>query len=223
MSQKILSFKNYKILVLEDHESTLIGTISVLEQEYPKAKIFSAQTAQIALAHVKQYQLDLIVMDLSIPERCGDKAQLSVGIELLKTLMQIRPTLNIVVQSAKIQSLVRLKPIIDLHEAGFAIVDKNLMTEEMLKRAEWALQGLIFTPREMRMGLELKPEWLEILRLAFQEGLQDKAIAKRMNISERTVRNYWTKVQDALGVYPEDGKNIRIQTEIQAREAGLID
>jgi len=30
-------------------------------------------------------------------------------------------------------------------------------------------------------------------------------------------------VQDALEVYPEAGKNIRIQKEIRAREEGLID
>jgi DNA-binding NarL/FixJ family response regulator len=85
------------------------------------------------------------------------------------------------------------------------------------------MKGLIYTPRDMRTGIEVKPEWLEVLRLAFSEGLQDKAIADQMNVSERTVRHYWTKVQDALSVYPEAGKNIRIQTEIRAREEGLID
>jgi hypothetical protein len=37
------------------------------------------------------------------------------------------------------------------------------------------------------------------------------------------VRHYWTKVQDVLGIYPEEGKNIRLQTELRAREEGLID
>ena len=75
----------------------------------------------------------------------------------------------------------------------------------------------------MRTGLELKEEWLTLLELAFVEGLQDKEIAKRMNVAERTVRHYWSKIQDALKVYPETGKNIRIQTEIIARKEGLID
>jgi DNA-binding NarL/FixJ family response regulator len=95
--------------------------------------------------------------------------------------------------------------------------------KEMLTKVDWALQGLIYTPREMRSGLEVKPEWLEVLQLAFRQGLQDKAIAERMNVSERTVRHYWTKIQDALSVYPDAGKNIRIQTEMRAREEGLID
>jgi DNA-binding NarL/FixJ family response regulator len=44
-----------------------------------------------------------------------------------------------------------------------------------------------------------------------------------MNLSLRTVRHYWTKVQDVLGIYPEDGKSLRIQTEKRAREEGFID
>jgi DNA-binding NarL/FixJ family response regulator len=75
----------------------------------------------------------------------------------------------------------------------------------------------------MQKGGEFKPQWLDLLVLAFDEGLQDKEIAKRMCIAERTVRHYWTKIQDALEVYPEPGKNIRIQTELKAREEGLID
>jgi hypothetical protein len=44
-----------------------------------------------------------------------------------------------------------------------------------------------------------------------------------MCVGERMVRHYWSKLQDALDVYPEDGKNMRIQTEMRAREEGLID
>lgn len=44
-----------------------------------------------------------------------------------------------------------------------------------------------------------------------------------MCIGERTVRNYWTKIQDALEIYPEDERNLRLQTEKKAREIGLID
>ncbi|MEO0827190.1 MAG: response regulator transcription factor, partial [Cyanobacteria bacterium J06642_9] len=166
---------------------------------------------------------DLLVMDLSIPEIPEAPSQVETGIQLLRDLMKTYPELNIVVQSAHVRSLVRIKPMIDIHQAGFTIVDKSLPMKEMLIKVDWALKGLIYTPRDMRTGLEVRPEWLEVLQLAFREGLQDKAIAEKMSISERTVRHYWTKVQDALGVYPNAGKNIRIQTEIRSREEGLID
>lgn len=210
-------------VVVDDHESVLGGTIAVLQKQYPDIRIITAATAKAAEEQVASVKPDVVIMDLSIPTTPNDTAQTETGLQLLRTLMEQYPQLNFVVQSAHIRSLVRLKPMIDVHEGGFTIADKGLPLKEMLTKVDWALQGLIFTPREMRVGLEIKPEWLEVLTLAFQEGLQDKAIAERINVSERTVRHYWTKVQDALGVYPEEGKNIRIQTEIRAREEGLID
>lgn len=212
-----------KFVVVDDHEAVLSGTVAVLRQQYPEVEISVGQTAQQALQQIESVSPDLVVMDLAIPEGTGATARPDVGIQLLKTLLKKYPSLNIVVQSAHVRSLVRLKPEISAHEGGFAVVDKSLPMKDMLTRVDWALQGLLYTPKEMRTGLEIKPEWLEVLQLAFQEGLQDKAIAERMNVSERSVRHYWSKIQDALEVYPDAGKNIRIQTEMRSREEGLID
>lgn len=212
-----------KFLVVDDHQSVLNGTVDALKHQYPHADIHTAQTVQAASNWIAQGQPNLLVMDLSIPELPGDIAQTETGIQLLKTLMQRYPTLNFVVQSAHARSLVRLKPAISNHEGGFTIADKSLPLQEMLKLVDWALKGINYTPKEMRTRLELKHEWMDVLKLAFHEGLQDKAIAERLNVAERTVRHYWTKIQDALAVYPEEGKNIRIQTEMRSRQEGLID
>jgi DNA-binding NarL/FixJ family response regulator len=223
MGKKEIESKKQRILVVDDHESVLSGTVNSLRQQYPEAELLTAQTAKVAQQQVEAAHPELVVMDLSIPESVGETARTETGIQLLRTLMQKYPTLNIVVQSAYAKSLVRLKLAINAHEGGFTIADKSLPLKEMLIKVDWALQGLVYTPKEMRAGLELKPEWIEVLKLAFEQGLQDKAIAEHMNVSERTVRHYWTQVQDALSVYPEAGKNIRIQTEMRAREEGLID
>jgi DNA-binding NarL/FixJ family response regulator len=223
MTSTISSQKPISILVVDDHESVLDGTILALKQQYPEAKIFKARTAQDAGDKIRSFELDLIVMDLSMPEKAGGIAKSDVGLQLLKYILQNYPNLNIVVQSANVRALIRLRPYIYEHEAGFTVADKGASLQDMLVRVEWSMQGLIYTPKDMRTGLELKEEWVTLLELAFDEGLQDKEIANRMNVAERTVRHYWSKIQDALNVYPETGKNIRIQTEILAREEGLID
>ncbi|BAY22244.1 two-component response regulator [Calothrix sp. NIES-2100] len=212
-----------KILVVDDHESVLYATVNVLKQQYPEAEIFQTQTVKSALKELENVTFDLIIVDLAMPETMGGTAQPDNGIQLLKTLMRQYPTLNIVVQTANYRALVRLKAAISNHEGGFTVADKSVPMSEMLTKVDWSLKGLHNTPREIRSGLELKPEWLEVLQLACKEGLQDIAIAKRMNIGERTVRHYWTKIYDVLGVYPDKGKNLRIQAEIRAREEGLID
>ncbi|MBF2028040.1 MAG: response regulator transcription factor [Oscillatoriales cyanobacterium C42_A2020_001] len=220
-----------KILVVDDHEVVLGGTIDLLKRQYPNAEILTAQTAEAARQRLDEQQPDLpdlVVLDLSLPETVGTTAQAEVGIRLLKALMQEYPTLNMTVQSTHVKALVRIKPEIDKHGGGFTVADKSLSSKEMLNRVDWALNGITHTKDiRTRRTLEIKPDWLTVLKFAFYEGLQDRAIAERMNVSERTVRHYWTKIQDLLEVYPEedrnDGRNIRIQTEIRAREEGLID
>jgi DNA-binding NarL/FixJ family response regulator len=224
--KQILSEKTLlTILVIDDHESVLSGTVDVLQKKYPSAEVITAINANNALNEVTSKQPELLVMDLSIPEKLGITARPDTGVQLLRTLMKNYPNLNIIVQSAHVRTLVRIRPDIDSHKGGFTVADKSLSTQEMLTRVDWALQGLTHTKdiKGIHSGLEVKPEWLRVLTLAFVEGLQDKAIAERMCISERMVRHYWSKLQDALDVYPDEGKNIRIQTQMRAREEGLID
>lgn len=222
----LLVEKTLDILVIDDHQLILTGTFDVLSKSYVTANILKAQTVKETLALLKSQQFDLIVMDLSLPYQQGETAEIDTGIKLLQTLLKEYPDRNFVVQTSYVKALIRIKHEIDNHQAGFAIADKGLPEDQMLMRVNLALQGGTHT-KDIKTGIELKPEWLEVLRLAFEESLTDKAIAERMYKSERAVRTYWTKIQDVLGVYPEDckqsGKNMRIQTEVRAREEGLID
>ena len=217
-----MNIQQPKILIVDDHRLLLNGTISLVSERFRDAQIFSAQTVQEALIEVAEHSPDLAIADLSIPQKSGKTAQIEHGLGLLTQLMQDYPQLNLMVQSSNIKALVRLIPEIDSHQGGFTIADKSETVETFLTRMEWAMQGLTHT-KDLQSDLEVKPEWLEVLRLAFEEGLQDKAIAQSMYKSERMVRHYWSKIQDALGIYPEPGKNVRALTQIRAREQGLLD
>ena len=217
-----MNIQQPKILIVDDHRLLLNGTISLVSDRFKNAQIFSAQTAQEALTEVALHSPDLAIADLSIPQESGTTAQIEHGLGLLKQLMQDYPQLNLMVQSSSIKALVRLIPEIDSHQGGFTIADKSETVETFLTRMEWAIQGITHT-KDLQSDLEVKPEWLEVLRLAFEEGLQDKAIAQSMYKSERMIRHYWSKIQDALGIYPEQGKNVRALTQIRAREKGLLD
>ncbi|MFO5439812.1 MAG: response regulator [Dolichospermum sp.] len=225
MKQVLSRKSSLKFMVIDDHESVLNGTVEILRKKYPSAELNIATNASHALEEIAICQPDLLVMDLSIPEKLEMTARVDIGIQFLKVLMENYSHLNLVVQSAHVKTLVRIRPYIDNHQGGFTVADKSLSTAEMLTRGDWSLQGLTHTKdiKGIHSGLEIKPEWLQVLNLAFEQGLQDKVIAKNMCISERMVRHYWSKLQDALSIYPEEGKNIRIQTEIKARAEGLID
>ena len=218
--------KKLSILVVDDHPVMLTGTFDVLNRDYSHASIVKAQAAQETLALIQSHHFDLIVMDLSIPDRKGERAEVDLGIQLLQNLLKEYPHQNFIVQSSYVKALIRIKHDIDNHQGGFAIADKGLPEDEMLTRVQLAIIGATHT-QDIKSGIELKPEWMEVLRMALEDGLTDKEISNRMYKSERSIRTYWTKIQDVLGLYPEEckksGKNLRIQTEICAREEGLID
>lgn len=211
-----------KFLVVDDHEAILEGTIPALKGKYPEAEVLTAQDAQTAHQQVVRYRPDLVIVDLCIPEKPHDSAHAEVGVQLLKTLMESTLAPNLVVLSTNVRPLVRLKPMINAYEGGFAAMDKSLPIKEMLRLIDVVLRGSIYLSPELRSRPEFDRKWLEVLRLKFQEGLTDKAIAEKMKVSDRTVRNYWIRLQDALGVCEEPGKELRIQMEIAARKIGLI-
>jgi hypothetical protein len=130
--------------------------------------------------------------------------------------MRLYPDLNLMVYSSNVKVLVQLKHQIDNHQGGFTIADKILEAAEVQRRMQYAVDGITFT-KEIRKGLELKPEWLSTL--------QFKAISEKMNVTERAVRHYWTKLQDALEIYGKGNEqvNLRVLTLKKAREEGLID
>lgn len=222
MSQPVLEQVKTKFLAVDDHEAILEGTLPALKRKYPTVEILTAQDLESAVKHFEQYQPNLVIVDLSLPKKIGATANPEVGLQFLRLLMQSSSAPNIIVVSTDIMPLVRLQSMIDTYEGGFAAMDKSLPMSEMLRLIDFALRGAIYLPPEVRSRPEFDRKWIEVLNLKFREGLTDKAIAKCMSITDRTVRNYWVRIQDALGVHEEPDKDLRIQIEIEARKIGLL-
>ncbi|MGB3757794.1 MAG: response regulator, partial [Rivularia sp. (in: cyanobacteria)] len=133
--------KKLGILVVDDHQLILTGTLDVLRRKYPEADIVKAQTKQETLSLIQSSNLDLVVMDLSIPNTLGERAEIETGIQLLQTLLAEYPHQNFIVQTSYVKALIRIKHEIDNHQGGFAIADKGLPEDEMLMRVNLALSG----------------------------------------------------------------------------------
>ena len=200
----------------------LRGTVDFIQENFPNFKIYLASDIEDAWNKVNQIDLDLVLLDLSLPQTQGGNSRVEYGLKFLEQLMENYPELNLTIQSSNIKSLIRLIPEIDNHLGGFTIADKILPIDTIITRVKWAIEGINYT-QEIQKNLEIKPEWIEVLTLAFEDGLQDKAIAIKMCKSQRMIRNYWSKIRDVLGVYPDENQNIRTITQIRARETGLID
>ncbi|MFM8003759.1 MAG: DNA-binding response regulator, partial [Dolichospermum sp.] len=69
MEQVLLKKSSFKFMVIDDHESVLNGTVEILRKNYPSAELNIATNASHALEEIAICPPDLLVMDLSIPEK----------------------------------------------------------------------------------------------------------------------------------------------------------
>jgi DNA-binding NarL/FixJ family response regulator len=89
-----------KILVVDDHQLILNGTLDVLKRQYPDGEFFRVKTARDVFEEITKIQairqdgervkapLNLIVVDLSIPADVGMTATTDTGIELIRQLFK---------------------------------------------------------------------------------------------------------------------------------------
>ena len=222
MAQQMSNSNAQQFLVIDDHEAILAGTVPALQHRYPSAKITTAKDVQTAEQQILSYPPDLVIVDLSLPSRPFATAVAEVGMQLIDQLMNSQAAPNIMVISTNIKPLVRLKPAINIYEGGFVAIDKSLPVQELLNSVELALRGSTYLPPELRSRPEFDRKWLRVIQLKYAEGLSDRAIAQAMGISDRTVRNYWVRIQDTLGVADDPNQDLRIQIQMAARRAGLL-
>ncbi|MFK8183007.1 MAG: response regulator [Phormidesmis sp.] len=212
----------HHFLIVDDHEAILEGTIPAIQQEYPDVTVVSAQHIVAAEDQLALHSPELVIVDLSLPEKAHTVASPEVGIQFLIRLMESELSPNIVVLSTNVQPVIQLKPMINTYEGGFAVMDKSMPIQDMLRSINMALRGSIYLPPAVRARPEFDRKWIQVLKLKYQEGYSDKAIAKKMDITDRTVRNYWVRIQDALRVYEDPDKDLRAEVQIAARKAGFI-
>jgi DNA-binding NarL/FixJ family response regulator len=210
------------ILAIDPYSITLEGIKSILIDKHPDIKLLTASTAEQAFSIVEDNLLDLVIINPKIPWKTGENSKTNLGIQFIRYLMGEYSDVNILVARSQYLLFISLKEEIENHKGGFVILNKEFSSEEFLEWIYTTSQGEVHIPAEI-LKLNIKPEWNELIQLASQLGLQDKGIAKEMNVSERTVRHYWTKIQDLLEIFPDPDKNTRTQTLLAARDAGWIE
>jgi DNA-binding NarL/FixJ family response regulator len=219
--QELLKPTKQQILVVDERELIFKGTIKILSWHDRSMVFLTAETEKEISERFNNLQGNVVFIDIYLPQITGITSTIDTGIKLTQESILKDSPLNLMMQIAYLKAIVEINQEIDRDRDDFTIADTNFSEKEMLIRVNWILPRETST-KELKTVLKLKQEWIEVLRLA-SEGFQDRAIAERTNIHARTVRHYWTKIQNALDVYPEDGKNLRILTLKRAREEGLID
>jgi DNA-binding NarL/FixJ family response regulator len=169
-----------------------------------------------ALTMASDLRPDIVTTGYPLPD--GD------GVDLIRQLRSQAGTRTIMVSAFEQEAVVIAA--IDAGCAGF--VSKNLSLEDVATAVRAVMRGETVIPRAVLgrvleyslkgtgwQGTNLTPTELEILKL-FPEGLPDHAIAERLGLSERSVRN---QVQSIL---PKLESHSKLQALATAIRRGIV-
>ncbi len=197
----------FKVLITEDHELYRDGLRLLLQETFPDVQVIEAGDFASAKLHLETHQdLALVLFDIHIPGTSGLN-----GLKEVKTLY---PTVPLVVVST-VDHQASIQQMLKLGADGF--IAKTSSRATMIKALADVLEGemVIISGREETESVALSPRQIDTLALLSQ-GLANKEIAARLNISPATVREY---VSDLLGLFRCEN---RTQAVLKARELGFI-
>jgi DNA-binding NarL/FixJ family response regulator len=187
-----------RLLLAEDHPVVRAGLESLLASADDIEVLASAGDGEDAVALAKELSPDVVLIDLSMPRLDG--------IEATKRITAIDPAIRIVILTA-FSDRERILGALDAGALGYLL--KDAAPDELLRAIRAAARGEaplapkaaseVLAARAGRREVDLSNRELEVLALV-AEGLPNKLIAQRLEISEKTVKAHLTRVFERLGV-----------------------
>lgn len=214
-------------------EPVLAETPQSLQSYYPKAEVIAIETVNgleqalddydpsVLKRHLPSLVLVVIGPMSAVPEK--KILQLLARLMHSPSVPELEPSRvlpNIVLLAVSLSLLRQISYAINAYEGGFVALRHPCQLAEVVEHVLLAQAGLVHLPEEMTH--EFDRTWLEVLKLKFQEGLSDSAIARQLGVNDLAIRHYWRRIQQALTVSDDPDKDQHIQIEQAARDAELI-
>lgn len=186
------------ILLVDDHALLQHALSAMLEPLLSGGAIVCAASAQEAVAALRtSKQFHLILLDLKLPD--------SDGLRLLSLLRREAPGVPVAVFSGQDAPIYR-QLAREAEVEGF--LSKSMQPAALVEAVKLLLAGRRFfddqadrsrTAGEPRVRPKLSPKQERVL-CCLMEGLSNKEIAQKLDLSERTVKMHLTSVYHVLGV-----------------------
>ncbi len=202
------------IMIVDDHPVYRFGLRTLIGVEPDMQVVSEATTGAEALAIAANQTFDLVLMDINLPDM--------TGLEVTRHLRVLHPSLRVLVISMLDDATV----FNALKAGACGYILKGASGEETVRAIRATLGGeAIFSPKIAQrlqqhfaaptsVGLKLTEREGEILALLAQ-GLTNSAIAERLSLSVKTVRNRVSDIFSKLQV------SDRAAAIIKARETGI--
>ena len=213
------------ILIIDDHPLFREGLKAIIERDSHFEVIGEAGNGREGLQLTKKLKPDVIIVDISLPDRSG--------IQLTREIRTFLSTTRILIVSMHS----KIDYIAEAFQAGATgYVVKESASERLLQGLESVVRGDYFLDSSvshavvenlMKSPLKeakitdadydtLTPREQEVMRL-LAEGLSSKKVAEKLFISPKTVENHRANIMNKLGLHNT------IELIRYAAKLGLID
>ena len=188
-----------RVVIAEDHAVVRGGLEQLLGSVADIDLVGIASGGEEAVALAAEHVPDVVLMDLEMPG--------IDGIEATRRIRTASEEVNVVVLTA-FSDRQRILDAIDAGAVGYLLKDAE--PEELVRGigaaargesplAPKAAQALVAARSEQQSSPELTPREREVLAL-LADGLPNKLIARRLEISEKTVKAHLTNIFQRIGV-----------------------
>jgi DNA-binding NarL/FixJ family response regulator len=188
-----------RVLIADDHAIVRTGLAQLLGTTQDLALVGEAADGTQAMDLVTELHPDVVLMDLSMPG--------TDGIQATATIMTRNPDVHVLVLTS-FSDQTRILSALDAGAEGYLL--KHSEPEDILIAIREVVHGgspldpkaarvLLTRHRSTEPATRLTEREREVLRL-IGEGHPNKTIARRLGITERTVKAHLTSVYQRLGV-----------------------
>jgi DNA-binding NarL/FixJ family response regulator len=202
-----------RVVVVDDHAVVRQGLASLLATAGDIDVVATAADGVTALEAARHHLPDVVLMDLQMPQMDGVQATRLITADC--------PGTDVLVLTS-FSDTERILAALDAGAVGYLLKDAE--PHEVLDGVRAVARGesplhpraarQLLQARSARPAAELSPREREVLRLVM-EGLANKQIARRLDITERTVKAHLTAIFQRIGV------SDRTQAALWAQQRGL--
>jgi DNA-binding NarL/FixJ family response regulator len=203
-----------RLMLVDDHPVVRDGLHGVFAADEDFEVVAEAGDGQEALARAARVQVDVVLLDLRMP-RMG-------GVETIRALAVQAPDVRVLVLTT-FDTDRDVLPAIEAGATGYLLKDASAAELKAAVRAAHAGQPVLAPSvagrliGQVRRGPEsaLSPREVEVLRLV-AAGTTNRETARRLLISEATVKTHLLHLYEKLGV------NDRAAAVSEAYQRGLL-
>lgn len=211
--------EHIRILLVDDHPTFRIGLRTVLDRDASIEVIGEAKTGEQAVEMAEQLQPDIVLMDLRLPGINGFEAMrqiltMSPHIAILVvTMLEDGSVFTAMKAGARGYLLKESDPDVILN-AIYTVSNGNLIFSPKIaeRMTDYFKRSRAYTSPQIFPNLSDRE--YEILILLAQ-GLTNDAIAEKLAITPKTIRNHVSNIYSKLQV------SDRTEAIMRARDAGI--